>query len=83
MDSPAGARPWWFADRQTGHWRARSLMAMIRNGQVHNIGAHDMQAQTAFVASVFHVAASIADFRHPARPTLSFATDPIGRRSWR
>jgi hypothetical protein len=56
---------------------------MIRNGQVHNIGAHDMQAQTAFVASVFHVAASIADFRHPARPTLSFATDPIGRRSWR
>ena len=39
---------------------------MIRNGQVHNIGAHDMQAQTAFVARVFHVAASIADFRHLA-----------------
>ena len=50
---------------------------MIRNGQVHNIGAHDMQAQTAFVASVFHVAASIADFRHLARLTLSFATDPL------
>jgi transposase, IS6 family len=28
-------------------------MAMIRKGQVHNIGGHDMQAQTVFVASLF------------------------------
>ena len=32
-------------------------MAMIRNGQVHNIDHYDMQAQTAFVASLFQMAA--------------------------
>ena len=32
-------------------------MAMIREGQVHNIGGRDMQAQTAFVADLFEVAA--------------------------
>jgi IS6 family transposase len=32
-------------------------MAMIRKGQVHNIGGRDMQAQTAFVANLFQVAA--------------------------
>ena len=31
-------------------------MAMIRKGQLHNIGGRDMQAQTAFVAGLFHVA---------------------------
>ena len=33
------------------------VMAMIRKGQVHNIGARDMQAQTAFVAGLFAIAA--------------------------
>jgi hypothetical protein len=32
-------------------------MAMIRKGQVHNIDGHDIRAQTAFVAILFHVAA--------------------------
>ena len=32
-------------------------MAMIRKGQVHGIGGHDMPAQTAFVAGLFQVAA--------------------------
>ena len=32
-------------------------MAMIRKGQVHNIGGRDMQAQTTFVASLFATAA--------------------------
>jgi transposase, IS6 family len=32
-------------------------MAMIRKGQVQNIGGHEMQAQTAFVACLFKVAA--------------------------
>jgi IS6 family transposase len=32
-------------------------MAMIRKGQVHNIGGREMQAQTAFVASLFQIAA--------------------------
>jgi hypothetical protein len=32
-------------------------MAMIRKGQVHNIGGHDMQAQAAFVADLFQVVA--------------------------
>ena len=32
-------------------------MAMIRKGQVHNVGGRDMKAQTAFVAGLFGVAA--------------------------
>ncbi len=32
-------------------------MAMTRKGQVHNIGGHDIQAQTTFIASFFQVAA--------------------------
>ncbi len=32
-------------------------MAMIRKGQVYNIGGRDMQAQSAFVASLFKIAA--------------------------
>jgi transposase-like protein len=32
-------------------------MAMIRKGQVHNIGGRDMQAQAAFVARLFEAAA--------------------------
>ena len=32
-------------------------MAMIRKGQVHNVGGRDMQAQAAFVAVLFEVAA--------------------------
>jgi hypothetical protein len=32
---------------------------MIRKGQVQNIGGDDMQAQTAFVARLFKVAASL------------------------
>jgi transposase, IS6 family len=32
-------------------------MAMIRKGQVHNVGGRDMQAQAAFIASLFKVAA--------------------------
>jgi len=32
-------------------------MAMIRKGQVHNLGGRDMKAQAAFVAGVFRVAA--------------------------
>jgi IS6 family transposase len=32
-------------------------MAMIRKGQVHNIGGRDMQAQTAFVANLFQIPA--------------------------
>jgi IS6 family transposase len=32
-------------------------MAMIRKGQVHGIGGHDMAAQAAFVAGLFKVAA--------------------------
>jgi len=33
------------------------VMAMIRKGQVHHIGARDMQGQTAFVAALFVIAA--------------------------
>jgi len=32
-------------------------MAMIRKGQVHNIGGRDMTAQTALIAELFEVAA--------------------------
>ncbi len=32
-------------------------MAMIRKGQVHTIDGHDIQTQTAFVASLFEIAA--------------------------
>ena len=32
-------------------------IAMIRKGQVQNIGGNDVQAQTAFVASLFQLAA--------------------------
>ena len=32
-------------------------MAMIRKRQVHNVGGRDMQAQAAFVAGLFEVAA--------------------------
>jgi hypothetical protein len=32
-------------------------MAMIRKGQVRNIGSHDIQAQTIFVATIFAAAA--------------------------
>ena len=32
-------------------------MAMIRKGQVHNVGRRDMKAQAIFVASLFGVAA--------------------------
>jgi len=32
-------------------------MAMVRKGQVHNVGGRDMKAQAAFVASLFAVAA--------------------------
>lgn len=32
-------------------------MAMIRKGQVHNIGGHDMQEQNASVAALFQIAA--------------------------
>ena len=32
-------------------------MAMIRKGQVHGIGGHDMPAQAAFIADLFQVAA--------------------------
>jgi IS6 family transposase len=33
------------------------VMAMIRKGQVHNVGGRDMRAQAAFVAGLFEVAA--------------------------
>ena len=33
------------------------VMAMIRKGQVHNVGGHDMRAQAAFIAGLFEVAA--------------------------
>jgi len=33
------------------------VMAMIRKGQVHNMGGRDMQAQVALVAGLFKVAA--------------------------
>jgi hypothetical protein len=32
-------------------------MAMIRKGQVHNVGGHDMQAQATFIAGLFRMAA--------------------------
>jgi len=32
-------------------------MAMVRKGQVRNVGGGDMKAQTAFVADVFRVVA--------------------------
>jgi len=32
-------------------------MAMIRKGQVHNVGGHDIHGQTAFISSLFQVAA--------------------------
>ena len=32
-------------------------MAIIRKGQVHNVGGRDMQAQAAFVAGLFEVVA--------------------------
>jgi len=32
-------------------------MAMIRKGQVHNVGGRDMPAQAAFIAELFEVAA--------------------------
>jgi transposase, IS6 family len=32
-------------------------MAMIRKGQVRNIGGRDVQAQTAFIADLFQMAA--------------------------
>jgi len=33
------------------------VMAMIRKGRAHNIDGHDMQAHTAFVGSLFQIAA--------------------------
>ena len=41
-------------------WRTLAgyeAVAMIRKGQVHNVGKRDMQAQVAFVASLFESAA--------------------------
>ena len=32
------------------------VMAMIGKGPVHNIDGHDIEAQAAFIASLFHVA---------------------------
>lgn len=32
------------------------VMAMIRKGQVHSIDGDDIQAQAAFIESLFHVA---------------------------
>ena len=53
------------------------VMAMIRKGQVHNIGGRDMRAQAAVIAELFEVAAS--SYRAPPRLAcreLPFATDP-------
>jgi hypothetical protein len=33
------------------------MMAMIRNGQVRDIGGRDMRAQATFIAGLFQVAA--------------------------
>jgi transposase, IS6 family len=46
-----------------GFWTARQTlaafeaMAMIRKGHVENIGGRDMQAQSAFAAELFQIAA--------------------------
>jgi len=46
-----------------GFWTARrtlagfETMAMIRKGQVQNIGGGDIKAQAAFIAELFHIAA--------------------------
>jgi IS6 family transposase len=46
-----------------GFWTARrtlagfEVMAMIRKGQVRNIGGSDSRAQAAFIAELFHAAA--------------------------
>ena len=50
----AGFGSFWTARRTLAGYEA---MAMIRKGQVHNIGGRDMQAQTTFVASLFATAA--------------------------
>jgi hypothetical protein len=33
------------------------VMAMVRKGQVRNIGGRDMQAQASFIAELFQIAA--------------------------
>ena len=41
-------------------WRTQAgyeAMAMIRKGQVHNVGGGDMQTQAVFIAGLFEVAA--------------------------
>src|SRR6202020_2312202 len=53
------------------------VRAMIRRGQVHNIGGRDMRAQAAVIAELFEVA--VSSYRAPPRLAcreLPFATDP-------
>lgn len=49
-----GFESFWTARRTLAGFEA---MAMIRKGQVRNIGGRDMQAQTGFIASLFKLAA--------------------------
>ncbi len=63
----------WTARRTLAGFEA---MAMIRKGQVRNIGGRDMRAQASFVAELFQVAAWFFPSRNPPRPTAIFATEP-------
>jgi hypothetical protein len=60
-----------------GFWSARrtlagyEAMAMIRKGQVRNIGASDIRAQAEFIAGLFQVAPKL----HPVLAQMARRTD--------
>jgi transposase, IS6 family len=43
--------------RHDEHWAGYEAMAMIRKGQVWNIGGGDIRAQATFIAGLFQTAA--------------------------
>ena len=54
IDPGLGFGGFWTARRTLAGYEA---MAMIRKGQVWKVGGRDMQAQAAFIAELFEVAA--------------------------
>ena len=70
-----------------GFWTARrtlsgyEAMAMMRKGQVRNIGGRDIRTQAAFIAGLFQVAAwevNSALSQMTRVPTPNVATEPAG-----
>jgi transposase-like protein len=51
-------------------------MAMIRKGQVRDVGGRDMPAQATFVTKLFHAAAPSGSCRGYSLPSIIFATEP-------